>query len=110
MTIMPTTTTEPAPKKVKPADPERAVRLERRRKLREERARLTLELTRAVGRMSLRNLRTVAKVVHGFDELESWEATEELRNIPGCFERIEEGRRQIAEGKGIPLDEVRRRV
>ena len=110
MTTMPTATTKPAPKKVKPADPERAVRLERRRKLREERARLTLELTRAVGRMSLSNLRTVAKVVHAFDEVEAWEATDEINRIPGASERIEKGRQDAAAGRTIPWREVKRAV
>ena len=110
---MPTAADKPAtkpPKKSEAVDPERAVKLERRRKRRQERDRITLELTQAVGRMSLKNLRTVAKVVKGFDELESWHATDEIMSIPGMAAKLKKAEEDFAAGRGVSWREVRNDV
>ena len=37
------------------------------------------------------------------------EATEELLRIPGLLERLEEAEKDIAEGRTVPVEELRRK-
>lgn len=54
-------------------------------------------------------LKVAAEFLRFLDERASDEATEELLKIPGLLEDIKEAEQEFAEGKGIPVDKLRRK-
>ena len=54
-------------------------------------------------------LKVAAEFLKYLDERASDEATEELLKIPGLLEDIEEAKREFAEGKGTPVEKLRRK-
>ncbi len=64
---------------------------------------------RRLEHLSEQRLRTADDILAYLEDLESDEATEELLRIPGLTERLEEAERDIAEGKTVPVDELRRK-
>jgi hypothetical protein len=54
-------------------------------------------------------LKVAAQFLKWLDESASEEATEELLKIPGLMEDIEEAERDFAEGKGTPVEKLRRK-
>ncbi len=59
--------------------------------------------------LSEQRLRTADDILAYLEDLESDEATEELLRIPGLPEQLEEAERDIAEGRTVPVDELRRK-
>jgi hypothetical protein len=54
-------------------------------------------------------LKVAAEFLRYLDERASDEATEELLKIPGLLEDLAEAERDIAEGKTIPYEKLRRK-
>jgi len=54
-------------------------------------------------------LKVAAEFLKYLDERASEEATEELLKIPGLLEDIEQAEREFAEGKGTPVEKLRRK-
>ena len=54
-------------------------------------------------------LKVAAEFLKYLDERASDEATEELLKIPGLLEDIREAEREFAEGKGTPVEKLRRK-
>ena len=71
---------------------------------------LRRKLIDAIDTLSKERLRTAADFIRYLQELESDEATEELLRIPGAVEAIEEGMRDVAEGRAVNWRKVRRDV
>ena len=59
--------------------------------------------------LSEQRLRTADDILAYLEDLESDEATDELLRIPGLPEQLEEAERDIAEGRTVPVDELRRK-
>lgn len=59
--------------------------------------------------LSLERLQTVLDFVAYLDDKESEEATQELLEIPGFVERHAEAQQQIAEGRTVPLEQLKRK-
>ena len=64
---------------------------------------------RRLERLSEQRLRTANDILAYLDDLDSDEATEELLRIPGLLERLDEAERDIAEGRTVPVHELRRK-
>ena len=64
---------------------------------------------RRLEHLSERRLRTADDILAYLEDLESDEATEELLRIPGLMARLEEAERDIAEGRTVSVDELRRK-
>jgi hypothetical protein len=73
-------------------------------------AELRREVKRAIDRLSDERLRAAAEFLAYLQYMESEEATQEILRIPGAIEQIEQGIKDIAEGKMINWREVRRDV
>jgi hypothetical protein len=54
-------------------------------------------------------LKVAAEFLRYLDERASDEATDELLKIPGLLEDIQEAEREFAEGKGTPVEKLRRK-
>ena len=48
-----------------------------------------------------------AAILMGLDEWESWKETAEIMMIPGAYESIMEGVRQMESGEYVPLSEIK---
>ena len=75
---------------------------------------MTTEQLREVARETLEGLppeqlKIAAEFLRYLDERASDEATEELLKIPGLLEDLEEAERDFAEGKGTPIEKLRRK-
>jgi len=64
---------------------------------------------RRLEHLSEQRLRTADDLLAYLEDLESDEATEELLRIPGLMDRIEEAEHDIAEGRTVSVDELRRK-
>ena len=69
-----------------------------------------LELARnTLEQLPPQQLKVAAEFLRYLDERASDEATEELLKIPGLLEDLEEAEREFAEGRGTPVEKLRRK-
>ena len=64
---------------------------------------------RRLDHLSEQRLRTADDILSYLEDLDSDEATEELLRIPGLLDRVEKAERDIAQGKTVSVEELRRR-
>jgi len=64
---------------------------------------------RRLERLSERRLHTADDILAYLETLEDDDATEELLRIPGLTNRLAEAERDIAEGRTVSVDELRRK-
>jgi hypothetical protein len=70
---------------------------------------LRRELKRRIDRLSADRLPVADDFLAYLEERESEEATAELLRIPGLLKDLEEAEREFAEGKGTPVEKLRRK-
>ncbi len=76
---------------------------------RKSKAQLRREIKNVVDSMTLKRLRIVSELVRCIDELESREEDDEAANSPGLMRAIEQGERDIAEGRGTRVEDLERK-
>lgn len=64
---------------------------------------------RRLDQLSEQRLRTADDILAYLEDLDSDEATEELLRIPGLLDRIEKAEQDIAEGRTVSVEELRRK-
>ena len=64
---------------------------------------------RRLDQLSDQRLRAADDFLAYLEDLDSDEATDELLRIPGILERIEKAERDIAEGRTVSVEELRRK-
>jgi len=64
---------------------------------------------RRLNQLSDQRLRAADDFLAYLEDLDSDEATEELLRIPGILERLEKAGRDVAEGRTVSVEELRRR-
>jgi len=62
-----------------------------------------------ISQLSLERLNIVAEFLAYLADKESKDATQELLDIPGFIESFERGKRDIAEGRVTPLEQLKRK-
>jgi hypothetical protein len=67
------------------------------------------ELKRRIDHLSVERLPVADDFLAYLEERESEEATAELLRIPGLLKDLEEAEREFAEGKGTPVEKLRRK-
>ena len=62
-----------------------------------------------LSQLSLERLNVIADILAYLAHKESEEATQELLNIPGFVESFERGKKDLAEGRVTPVEQLKRK-